>query len=391
MTVREKYGIVCFAIDYVESEGELTMKKLFAILLALGLLFSALPALAEDFSGMWYLNLTDVDLGYFQLNEDGTMAGDVTGTGPIEGTWSSTDASVTLVVVDDDPLVLAWDGATLYSAKLPIPVIREQGSVPASVIQALENGKTPELPEGMTEEQVQAVYEAFESEFERLQEVALEARQQARLAESAEYKVDILAENFYVMEEYSSLRGYWLAKVINMNSVPVYLRDGALKVLDAEGNQVGEATYLSTTGSRYLEPGEISFVSMRADIEGDGADLTYDASIETTIRSYITDAALPLADADFEPLDPDSTSYMRTTVTNDTDKPVSVNAVFALEDADGTPWLISDEEVYNHELTPGSSLILKSSVYTSFAEFIRQKGIAITTIETYAWYEIWDY
>lgn len=366
------------------------MKKLFAILLALGLLLSAFPALAEDFSGMWYLNLTDVDLGYFQFNEDGTMTGDITGTGAIEGTWSSADASVTLVV-DGDPLVFSWDGTTLYSADLLIPVIREQGSVPASVIQALENDETPELPEGMTIEQAQAVYEAFEPEFERLQEAALEARQQALLAESAEYKVDILAENFYVMEEYSSLRGYWLAKVINMNSVPVYLRDGALKVLDAEGNQVGEATYLSTTGSRYLEPGEISFVSMRADIEGDGANLTYDASIETTVRSYVTDAALPLADADFEPLDPDSTSYMRTTVTNDTDKPVSVNAVFALEDADGTPWLISDEEVYNHELTPGSSLILKSSVYTSFAEFIRQKGIAITTIETYAWYEIRNY
>ena len=390
MTVPEKYDIVCFAIDYVESKGELTMKKVFAILLALGLLLSALPALAEDFSGMWYLNLTDVDLGYFQLNEDGTMTGDVIGAGAIEGTWSSTDASVTLVV-DGDPLVFFWDGTMLYSADLLIPVIREQGSVPASVIQALENDETPELPEGMTLEQAQAVYEAFEAEFERLQNIAIEAEQQARLAESAEYKVDILAENFYVMEEYSSLRGYWLAKVINMNSVPVYLRDGALKVLDAEGNQVGEATYLSSTGSRYLEPGEISFVSMRTDIEGDGANLTYNASIETTIRSYVTDAALPLADADFEPLDPDSTSYMRTTVTNDTDKPVSVNAVFALEDAEGTPWLISDEEVYNHELTPGSSLILKSSVYTSFAEFIQEKGIEITTIETYAWYEIRDY
>ena len=366
------------------------MKKLFAILLALGLLLSALPALAEDFSGMWYLNLTDVDLGYFQLNEDGTMTGDVIGTGAIEGTWSSTDASVTLVV-DDDPLVLAWDGATLYSAELLIPVIREQGRMPSSVITAIANGETPELPEGMTEEEAQTIYDTFQAEFKRLQEAALEAQQQARLAESAEYKVDILAENFYVMEEYSSLRGYWLAKVINMNSVPVYLRDGALKVLDAEGNQVGEATYLSTTGSRYLEPGEISFVSMRADIEGDGADLTYDASIETTIRSYVTDAALPLADADFEPLDPESYSYMQTTVTNDTDKPVSVNAVFALEDAEGTPWLISDEKVYNHELTPGSSLILKSSVYTSFAEFIQEKGIEITTIETYAWYEIWDY
>ena len=390
MTVPEKYDIVCFAIDYVESKGELTMKKVFAILLALGLLLSALPALAEDFSGMWYLNLTDVDLGYFQLNEDGTMTGDVIGAGAIEGTWSSTDASVTLVV-NGDPLVFSWDGTMLYSADLLIPVIREQGSVPASVIQALENDETPELPEGMTLEQAQAVYEAFEAEFERLQNIAIEAEQQARLAESAEYKVDILAENFYVMEEYSSLRGYWLAKVINMNSVPVYLRDGALKVLDAEGNQVGEATYLSSTGSRYLEPGEISFVSMRTDIEGDGANLTYNASIETTIRSYVTDAALPLADADFEPLDPDSTSYMRTTVTNDTDKPVSVNAVFALEDAEGTPWLISDEEVYNHELTPGSSLILKSSVYTSFAEFIQEKGIEITTIETYAWYEIRDY
>ena len=366
------------------------MKKLFAILLALGLLLSALPALAEDFSGMWYLTLTDVDLGYFQFNEDGTMAGDVIGAGAIEGTWSSTDDSVTLVV-DDDPLVFSWDGTTLYSADLLIPVIREQGSVPASVIQALENDETPELPEGMTLEQAQAVYEAFEAEFERLQEVAMEAELEARKAETAGYQVDILAENFYVMQEYSSLRGYWLAKVINMNGIPVYLKDGTLKILDAEGNQVGEATYLSTTGSRYLEPGEISFVSMRADIEGDGSNLTYDASIEVSSRPYYTDAALPLADADFEPLDPDSISNMQTTVTNDTDKPVPVNAVFALEDAEGTPWLISDEKTYNMELTPGSSLILKGSVYTSFAEFIQQKGIVITTIETYAWYEIWDY
>ena len=363
------------------------MKKFFAILLALCLLLAALPALAEDFSGMWYLVLTDVDLGYFQLNEDGSLEGDIVGTGALTGTWSATDASVTLTV-DDEPLTLAWDGAMLYSSDLLIPVIREQGRVPSAVITAIGNGDMTDLPEGMTEEEATEIFENFKAEYMRLQELALAARRQD---DSGEYKVDILAENFYVMEEYGYLHAYWLAKVINMNSVPVYIRDGNLKVLDAEGNKVGEVTYLSSTGSRYLEPGEISFVSMWTEISGDGANVTYDAYLEVSPNSYIKDAALSPADADFEPLDPDTTTYMYTTVTNDTDNPVTVNAVFALEDAEGTPWLVSNEGIFLAQLTPGSSIIMKDTVYTTFAEFLREKGIEITTIETYAWYETRDY
>ena len=150
-------------------------------------------------------------------------------------------------------------------------------------------------------------------------------------------------------------------------------------------------TYLSATGSKYLEPGETSFVSMWTEISGDGADVTYDAFLEVSENGYIRDAALSPADADFEPLDPNTTTYMYTTVTNDKDIPVTVNAVFALEDAEGTPWLVSNEGIFLAQLTPGSSIIMKDTVYTNFSEFLQAKGVEITTIETYAWYEIREY
>ena len=76
------------------------MKKLFAILLALGLLLSALPALAEDFSGMWYLNLTDVDLGYFQFNEDGKFCED----NIFYGYYSVDEEASTIKLMYDEPL-----------------------------------------------------------------------------------------------------------------------------------------------------------------------------------------------------------------------------------------------------------------------------------------------
>ena len=125
------------------------MKKIFAMILALCLLLAAVPALAEDFTGLWNLVLADVNLGWFQFNEDGTLSADLVGVGETTGTWTSTEDSVT-VTIQGDSTVMAWDGTMLYSDDLMIPVVRDAGLVSSDVISAVANEEEYELPEGIT-------------------------------------------------------------------------------------------------------------------------------------------------------------------------------------------------------------------------------------------------
>ena len=193
-----------------------------------------------------------------------------------------------------------------------------------------------------------------------------------------------------VIESYSGYRAVWLAKVMNMNQNPVYIRSGSLQVKDAEGNLVGSATYLSNRGSYYLEPGETTFVSMEADIP-ENIEVTCERALEVSPNPYRKDFALTAADSDFTFGEGDyATSWMQTTVTNQTENPATPQVIFCLEDAEGTPWLVEETSLYRHELTSGSSLIMKQNLDDRFVKMLKEKGVEITTIEAYAWCEIED-
>lgn len=271
------------------------MKKIFAILLALCLLLSVVPVLAEDFSGLWHVVVAEVDLGSFQLNEDGTVHANLVGTGEVDGEWSAEGETVT-ISLEGEALDFAWDGTMLFSPELMFPVIREEGRVPSDIISAYFDGKEYEPPEGMTKEDVETVGKNFQAEYQRLmvEKAAIDAAASA----AAGNTVDIIAENHYVIESYNGYRAVWLAKVINMSQNPVYIRNGGLQAKDAEGNVVGTATYLSNRGSYYLEPGEITFVSMEADIP-ENIEVTCEHSLEVSPDPYRKDFALTAADSDF--------------------------------------------------------------------------------------------
>ena len=144
------------------------MKKWLSALLALCLLMTALPALGEDLSGMWYMTLAEVTIGYLYLNEDGTAEMVVLDDEEImTGTWTADDASVTLTL-QDETVTLSLDGETLILDQLPVPFTREEGRVSMDQIINLLNEEDFELPEGMTAEEMAQIAVNFMEAFLQL-------------------------------------------------------------------------------------------------------------------------------------------------------------------------------------------------------------------------------
>ena len=93
------------------------MKKFVALMLALCMALAIIPALAEnDFTGTWYMVLSGMNCGTFELNADGTCNATSAMSGTevkATGSWSADGDKVTLTLPDDKPLTLTFDGTDL--------------------------------------------------------------------------------------------------------------------------------------------------------------------------------------------------------------------------------------------------------------------------------------
>ena len=143
------------------------MKKLAALLLALCMMIAAIPALADGEAGTWYMTLADVSAGYITLNEDGTAAADMMGSGEMTGTWTAEGNAVT-ITIDGDPLTFVFDGTSMTSEEFPIPLTKEEGKLPMDLMVKVMNDEEYELPEGMTQEDLTAVARNFLAEYTKL-------------------------------------------------------------------------------------------------------------------------------------------------------------------------------------------------------------------------------
>ena len=372
------------------------MKKLTAMLLALCMLLAVAPALGEDFSGSWYWVLEDVTIGTFELNADGTAAihldsGD--SAQEMSGTWEVNGENGVTVTVDGQGLELVYDveAGTLTTSLVPIPMQREKGKYDMALIAAVMQGKEVELPEGVTETELTIVAATFLTKM-----MALSASTTATGTDdggstgtpdaAAGSGVDILAENFVITESYSGFDGTYIAKVQNNTGSPLWLTDGTLQVKDASGNVVAEKGYLSSCASKYLEPGEISVVTIQVDLEQDG-EYTYEKTIKAEAKSYYrTDSAVTVGEPEYTDGSYDS-KLVKAMVTNDTDKNlVSLNVAFLLSDENGLPVALSTEVLYNHELCPNSSIVMVSSLYNRLVSYLAAKNIT-PAVEVFAWVE----
>ena len=195
------------------------MRKLTALVLALILALAAIPALGEeDYSGSWYLNMAGVTVGSVELNADGTMVYAIADES-IEGTWAASEAGVDLTV-EDVTLPLAANEKGLANEEEGVYLTREPEKIDLEMVsiyfQAILSGETPELPEGVTEDEMMAALtallggdeeeaaedaegaaeEAAEAAEEKLEEVAEEAAEEVaeEVTEAIEEKIEETAE-----------------------------------------------------------------------------------------------------------------------------------------------------------------------------------------------------
>ena len=373
------------------------MKKLTAMLLALCMLLAVVPALAESESaaGNWYMSLADVTLGYILLNEDGTAVVNVASQEDIPGTWTQDGATVT-ITAQNQPLDFAFDGTSLSSPEFPLALTREQGRLPMDVISAMMAGEEYTLPEGLTELDVTTIAMNFVAEYTKLMEQAsgTENTGDAGTTAAAEQReATVLAENFMVVKSYSGYNGIYIAKLKNETDGPLFVVDGNMQLTDASGNTAGEAKYLYPCGSKYLEPGEVTFVALQADMS-ENIEVNVEKQLVSKFESYYnTDRAVTVESTSFvkgqSEYDSDT---MRVTIVNDSDEPLpGIEAVLVLEDAEGKPLCISTESLYRYELGPHSSITLVASVDNKIRDYLAENGIEPATVEAYAWVENKDW
>ncbi len=364
------------------------MKKITSLLLALCMLLAITPALAEEGpGGNWYMTLADVTLGYILLNEDGSAVLNMMDDEDTQGTWACSENTVT-ITIDGQDLNFAYDGASLSTEEFPIALTREEGKLSFAQLDSYMGGEETALPEGMTEPEMMSIAMNFLTEYQNIME-AQTAGIAGGAAPSGNAEVTILKENFKIVKSYSGYNGLYIAKIQNQMEYPMFVTEGSMQLTDKDGKTVGEAKYMYPTGSVYLEPGEITFIAMEADLE-ENIEVNVAKNIDAKFNDYRnTDFAVTLENPTYvKATDKYDDDTMRVTVINNSDKPLAgIEAVLVLEDAEGNLLGIYTESLYRYELGPHSSLTLVSSVDNNIRDYCRENGIEPTTVEAFAWVE----
>ena len=388
------------------------MKKILALILVLCLALATLTAAAEnDFSGTWYLQMLGMAAGTFELNADGTFtgtleAGEESQAG--EGTWSADGDQVTFVI-NSNPTVLTYDGTdlTLSTEALAamgmenmagmnvsmfdglIKFSREPGKITLFEYSAYMNDGT--VPEGRTKEDLDAVtaelmvlLTSFAVEVDTSDLAGFDPESAA----AAKPELTIVEENFYTCESYFGLEAVYIAKVQNNNESPVYIDSGSLTLKDADGSEVGKREWFGTSGSRYLSPGEISYVSFRADIEEGVTVAGYDKQINASTATYGEDTAVELSNVELRSQEMYSSVsyYTAASFTNTSEEPLSgVEVLFVLKDSEGRMIELGTRGLGMLELGAGSTITMVNDVSSSVVKYCEANGLTLGEVEAVAW------
>ena len=186
-------------------------------------------------------------------------------------------------------------------------------------------------------------------------------------------KLAVVQENFHVVSGYWTY-AYAYAKVSNEGDKPIKINAGVLEIYDEAGDVLTSSDYLYAH-AEYLEPGEYTYVKMQSEIEtGTATDCALtltgktDNSKHTQRLPVETDLQLNVQDGWW------TYNYMYATVTNDTD---------------GNILDIEDDSLYgDRALAPGSSIIIRKDIPSSFMDYYKEKGFVPTTVDAIAYVNV---
>lgn len=398
------------------------MKKILALMMALCMALAAVPALAEsEVAGSWYLISMGMTAASIELNENGTCVITATNKGveeKREGTWTQDGETVTLTV-DDQGLPLTYNGTDLVLGNEAVALLggddmaaaisggidltaleglmkisREPAAITVAEFDAFQSDGT--LPEGKTQEEMEKIQQEVQ-----MLAISLFAGMMGGnggeitgigdtgvTAEAPE--LTISDENFYVRESYFGQEAVYLAKVENKTEAPFWINDGTCAIKDADGNEIAKREYLGTCGSRYLEPGEVSFVSFVVDLQEGTTAASYDVDIKTSASGFSKDQAVDVGNVELRTKEGFSGTdyYTAVSVTNAGEEPVAyLNVVVMTKDSEGKMLDVSDSSLGMNELAAGSTVILVDDIPSAVAKYCDANGLTLGEMEAYAWVE----
>ncbi len=388
------------------------MKKIFALILTVCMVLGAVSAQADtDFSGTWYFLSMGLTIGTFELNADGTCTLDAaSGEEEIkyEGTWNA-EGNVVTLTIDDQPLPMTYDGTELTVGEEAMALLggssigemdpsllsnmmkisREPGKMTVAELNDYTDNGT--IPEGMTKEDM----DAFQAEmltfvFSMMGSINTETGGDQTASDDAS-NLTIAEENFYVRESYFGKECVYIAKVQNDTEKPLLISDGSIVIKDADGNEIAKKEYLGTCGSRYLEPGEISYVSVQADLEeGKTAD-SYEVNVKASYNEYARkDTILEVDSIELRSKEGYSGTdyYTAATITNKGQEALAgISVVVVTRDSNGKMVDLGMRNLGMNELGAGSTITLVDDVDSAVAKYCEANQLTLEGLEACAWVE----
>lgn len=209
---------------------------------------------------------------------------------------------------------------------------------------------------------------------------------------SAAGKLRVEQENFHVIDSYR-LYGYVYAKVANVGDRPIKVNTGLMEIFNAEGDALTSTDYFSGYAV-YLQPEEYTYIKLYDEIEDVEASAVDDYMLTTTGKADNDHVSMRLpCVTSYEPNVEEgyyTRNYMYATVTNNTEEPVyDIEVVLALLDAEGNILYMTDSSMYTEKaLTPGSSMIIRKDVDSSFIEYFEKNGIVPASVDAIAFVDM---
>ncbi len=200
-------------------------------------------------------------------------------------------------------------------------------------------------------------------------------------------ELTVLNKNYYEYQGYSSMRALYLAKVQNNTDTGFYIVNGSFILKDAGGGELASQKYMQKIGSRYLAPGEITFLSMQADIP-EGAEVSdYSVEIIPEEKNYTGEDREIEVNA-VEYIDDQYHPSIRVTVTNNHDEPLAyITIVYAVEDADGNIYAVDTSTLASKILGAHSTITFVEPLSNDVKTYTQEHGITLTQVEAYAFAE----
>ena len=207
---------------------------------------------------------------------------------------------------------------------------------------------------------------------------------------SAAGKLSTTKENFWVISGWSTY-AYAYAKVENVGNRPISVNAGVLEVYDVNGDVITSSDYLHKY-AKCLQPNEYTYVSISSSIEvAENLGTPDDYMLTVTGKTDDTSSTKRLPVESRLSLGEGSGwskgDYVYATVTNNTDEIVyDISIVCAVLDDDENILYMDSDNLYNSRgLTPGSSIVFKMSISSSFMDYFAAKGIKPTSVDTIAY------